>query len=251
MPDSITHLVAGEHVLLQNYANLPVEMQGAFLAGCMLVDVHGFNAIDRRQTHFVGRVEEDGEAAFRQSCSNFLGKMDRLLRRPWEILEPVERSFTGGYLCHLAVDECWKKLGWELFQKFGITSWDDFVVPADVSVTAFDFLSRALWIDPPQLERMLENIIVPDIFTHVPYELFRKQWCIIRGYVTAGGTAEAYIKMLERAGRSSDETEAIRQRYDTYWENGIGFVHEIGGVEPFLAGAVERTMEVLPQLMER
>ena len=251
MAASITHLVVGETVWKQVYSDLPAQVQGAFLAGCMLVDVHAFNDGDRQRTHFVGSVEEEGENAFRQSCTNFLAEVDKLLRHPWNSLTQIEKFFVAGYLCHLAVDECWKKLGWQLFQRLGITSWADFPVPGDVDLTTFDFLSRGRWIDPPELDSVLENISIPDVFTHIPIEIFGKQWVICRDYVATGGTPEAHFNMLERAGRSAAEIEATRRRYDKYWEKGIMFVHEIGGVEPFIQDAVERTMQVLPRLLER
>ena len=250
MPASINHLVVGEIVWKKLYSDWPAEIQGAFLAGCLLVDVHGFNDIDRRCTHFVGRVEEDGEIAFQQSCTNFLHEVDNLMKHPWSRLTPIEKFFVAGYLCHLAVDECWKKLGWQLFQRFGITSWDDFPVAADVNVITFDFLSRGQWIDPPELGAVLENIIIPDVFTHVPVEVFRKQWYVSRDYVAAGGTPEAYFGMLERAGRSSSELAETRQRYEKNWDMGIDFIYEIGGVIPFIKDAVERTRQVLPQLKD-
>ena len=249
MAASITHLVVGETVWKQVYSDLPAEVQGAFLAGCMLVDVHAFNNIDRRRTHFAGQLEEEGENAFRQSCSSFLSEVDALLRRPWNSLTPSEKFFVAGYLCHLAADECWRKLGWELFKKLGIATWVNSPVPGDVILTTFDFISRGQWIDPPELDSVLENISIPDVFTHIPIEIFRKQWVICRDYVAGGGTPDAHFKMLERAGRSSAEIEAARRRYEKYWEKGIMFVNEIGGVEPFIQDAVERTMQVLPRLM--
>ena len=67
MAASITHLVVGETVWKQVYSDLPAEVQGAFLAGCMLVDVHAFNNIDRRRTHFASPLPRDlGRGTFRR-----------------------------------------------------------------------------------------------------------------------------------------------------------------------------------------
>jgi hypothetical protein len=248
---SITHLVVGERVLNQYYSDSPPEVQGAFLAGCALVDVHAFNDIDRRYTHFTGTVEEDGEKAYLQSCANFLHSLDTLLRSPWNELQPSERSFASGYLCHLAVDECWKKLGSQLFQKFDISSWADFPVPGDVSLTTFDFMCKDQLLDPHALDAKLEHITIPDVFVHVPVTIFTRQWNIIQEYVSARGTSEAHFLMLERAGRSKQEIEETRQRYQTYWERGIELVQSIGGVDPFLQDGIKRSMQVIPQLLVR
>jgi hypothetical protein len=248
MAASITHLVVGESILKYCYSCSPMEVQGAFLAGCALVDVHAFSDIDRRSTHFVGTVEEDGEDVCQKSCTNFLKELNALLQRPWKELLPEERGFISGYLCHLAVDECWKMLGWKLFQKLGINSWADFVIPGDVSLTTFDFMSREQLMDPPGLDAILEHLVVPDVFLHIPVGVFIRQWNIIREYVKAGGTPEAHFQMLKLAGRSDGEIQETRQRYSTHWANGIQLVQTIGGVKPFLNDGIEHTMQVLPQL---
>lgn len=249
MAASITHLAVGERILNVYYSDAPWEVHSAFLAGCALVDVHGFNSIDRRYTHFVGRVEEDGEHAYLHSCTTFLHTLDSLLRLPQSRLRPEEHSFAAGYLCHLAVDECWKKLGSQLFQRFGIRSWADFPVPADVSVTTYDFMSSKLFLDPRALHAQLEQLVIPDVFLHVPVTLFVRQWNIIREYVFAGGTPEAYLQMLALAGLPAGEIEETRRRYDAHWESSMEFGRRIGGAEPFLEEGVERSMQVLPQLL--
>lgn len=48
MAASVTHIVVGEKILKQTYPGASVEVQGAFLAGCILVDGHVFNPLDRR-----------------------------------------------------------------------------------------------------------------------------------------------------------------------------------------------------------
>jgi len=199
----------------------------------------------------VGTVEEDGENAYLQSCANFLQNLDSLLRLPWKMLQPEEHSFVVGYLCHLAVDECWKKLGLELFQKLGIHSWADFPMPGDVSLTTYDFLGSKQLLDPCVLDTILEDVVIPDVFLHMPMTIFVRQWDVIRDYVFAGGTPEAHFHMLELAGRSKSEIEETQQRYQAYWERSIEFVENIGGVEPFLQNGFERSIQVLPQLLAR
>jgi len=217
----------------------------------MLIDIHAFNEIDRRLTHFVGRVEEAGESAYQDSCNNFLNKLGSLLNSPWKSLNPIEKSFVDGYLCHLAVDECWKKLGMQLFQKLGINSWSDFIVPGDVGLTTFDFICNSQLINKSEIDLILRDIIIPDTFKHIPYKVFAKQWEIIREYVISGGTPESHFMMLERAGKAIKEIQKTRKRYDLYWNKGIEFINEIGGVEPFIQDAIDRAMQVMPQIMER
>jgi hypothetical protein len=251
VPASITHLVVGEHVIKQYYPQFPGNNLGSFYAGCMLIDVHAFTEIDRRQTHFVGRVEEAGESAYKDSCNNYLKELRSLLNNTWKSLNPIKKSFVAGYLCHLAVDECWKKLGVQLFQKLGITSWSDFVVPGDVGLTTFDFISNGQLMNKPEIDLILNDIIIPDTFKHIPYKVFAKQWEIIREYVISGGTPESHFMMLERAGKAIKEIQETRKRYDTYWNKGIEFIKEIGGVEPFIQDAIDRTMQVMPQIMDQ
>jgi len=251
MPASVTHLVAGERILNRHFAESPQDVQGAFLAGCTLVDVHAFSEIERRHTHFVGTVQEDGEDAYLLSCANFLRGLDGLLMRPWSDLSPVERAFAVGYLCHLAVDECWKELGWQLFQKLGINSWANFPVPGDVSLTTFDFMSAEHLLDSPAVDAALGHVVIPDVFSHVPVALFIRQWSVIREYVLARATPDAHARMLELAGKSDTEVEESRQRHEAYWESSIELTQSIGGVGPFLQDGIDRSLQVLPQLLDR
>lgn len=173
---------------------------GSFLSGCILVDVHAFHEIERRDTHFVGRVDEVGEDAYRTSCAGFLGQLAVLLQPAWAHMSQAERAFVTGYLCHLATDECWKQLGWQLFQELNISSWADFPVPGDVSLTAFDFLSAKLLLDPATARAALQAAAIPDVFNHIPHAMLVHQWEIIQDYVWNGGTPEAYVRMLAAAG---------------------------------------------------
>ncbi len=120
MPPLNTHLIIGERVF--PHLSLDETVYGPFLLGCLLVDVNGFTNIDRRVTHFVGRLEEDGTDAFTKSCSNFLSQLDGLLRYTWDDLSPEARAFVIGYLCHLAADEPWKAWGMDIQQALNIDS---------------------------------------------------------------------------------------------------------------------------------
>ncbi len=246
MAASITHLVVGERVFRQiPHFNSRQAVRGSFLLGCVLVDVHVFHDISRRQTHFVGRFEE-GRDSQSQSCSNFLKQRDALLRRPWNSLRPDERAFVMGYLCHLAVDECWKDQGWRLVQELEISSWIDLPVPFDVLLTAFDFLSRKELIDPETTFAALLSTTVPDTFGHILYETWRHQWDIVREYVMSDGTPGAYIKMLGDADKPEDKIQEAKRQHDVYWEDAINLFNGMGGVMPFLQTAAAKTIDVIP-----
>ena len=104
MASFVTHMVIGEQVFAELPGFDPADY-GAFLLGCVLVDVHAFYDVDQRTTHFAERFDERGVDAFNRSCSNFLTQLDSLLVRPWRKLTSAERAFIAGYLCHLAADE--------------------------------------------------------------------------------------------------------------------------------------------------
>ncbi len=247
MAASITHLVVGEHVFRQvTHLNPTVSVYGSFLAGCVLVDVHVFHDINRRQTHFAGRFEE-GRDSYSKSCSSFLSGLEVFLRRPWIELERAEQAFVMGYLCHLAVDECWKDFGFRLLQKLGIPTWMDLPVPFDVLLTAFDFLSQKLLIDPATVFVALQNATIPDVFKHIPHEILHHQRNLIHGYVMSSGTPAAYVKMLEDAGESNDRIQEARQQHDIYWDDSIRIVNSMGGVVPFIQTAAARAIDVIPE----
>jgi hypothetical protein len=250
MAASVTHLVIGERVFAgAAYIGSSLEEYGAFLMGCILVDVHAFHPVDRRAAHLVGRVEEDGEAAYRSSCANFLQQKDRLLRRPWASLARGEQAFLAGYLCHLAVDECWKELGKNLFDRLGISDWIDFPIPGDLGLTVFDNLCFPRLVDPARAGAALAAAPIPDVFTHIAQEMLLSQWRIIDEYVFAGGTAAAHLDMLGKAGKPSESIQAASRYYAERWQEALDFTGRvIGGVEPFIAQATGRSLEVLPGL---
>jgi len=254
MAPLITHLVVGERVFgrVQYLSSMPLAY-GSFLLGCVLVDVHSFSEdIDRRQTHFVGRPEENGENTFQRSCDIFLSLLDSLLARPWNDLSEAEQGFVAGYLCHLAADEPWKETGWKLLRNQHVSSWTDFRVPGVVILTAFGLLSSKSFVDFPAVASALGSASVPDVLTHVPGESFHRMWDITRGYLLKGGTAESYFALLESEGQPRGEIEGMRRLHAEYWEEAIALVcGEIGGVEHYIQSAVGRSMQVVPHLWTR
>jgi hypothetical protein len=245
MAASITHLVVGERVFKQIiHLDPSPDVYASFLAGCTLVDVHAFHDIDRRITHFVGRLDDDGEDAYRKSCTHFIEGLDQILKKQWKALSQSERAFVSGYLCHLAVDECWKELGAQWFQKLNITSYKDFPVHPDVMLTAFDFLSHKQLMDPTDTFAVLETVQIPDVFSHVPYETFCQQWEVIRDYLKSDATPEAYAGMLKQAGRYNEKVQLEMERRFAAWEKAIELINSVGGEIPFIIGAVTRSIEI-------
>ena len=114
-----THLVIGERVFPQLLQLEPADF-GAFLLGCVMVDVHAFSSIDRRTTHFADRFDKHGAYAFDRSCTNFVDQLDDLLVRSWDELTCTEQAFVAGNLCHLAADENWKQFVWDVLHDLGI-----------------------------------------------------------------------------------------------------------------------------------
>jgi hypothetical protein len=250
MAPLITHLVVGERVFTQ-LRRFDSMVYGPFLLGCILVDVHGFSDIDRRATHFVGRLHEDGEDAFRKSCDNFLERLDTLLVRPWRALTQHEQAFVAGYLCHLAVDEVWKRLGQDVMLALGINSLADTPVPGEVFMTAFDVSSSEMYIDFPSVALELDITSVPNVLTHVPHAIFQTMWRIVKPHVRDGRTVESYFEMIKRLGRTTLQVQAVRREHKVHWEGAVAWIAELGGVEPYVHNAVRRSLEVLPRLWAR
>ncbi len=245
MPPLTTHLVVAEQVFPHLEAFGATEY-GAFLTGNLVVDVNSFTSVSRRTTHFVGRVDEDGYAAFTKSCVKFLDQRERLLARPWAVLTPEERAFVAGYLCHLAADETWKALGARLQQSLGLASLQDMTVPPAVVLTAFSVLSHALFVDFPAVTAALNTAPPPDVFTHVAHADFLRMWDIVRLPLLKGDSPESFFEMLARSGKDAAELQKVREH--RHWDAAVALIEQIGGVEAFVAEAVERALEVLPAL---
>ena len=247
MAPLVTHLVVGERVFAQ-LQRFDDKDYGSFLLGCVLVDVHGFSDVDRRETHFVGRLEEDGVGAFNKSCASFLNQLDGLLTRPWNQLAGAEQAYVAGYLCHLAVDEDWKRFGWNILHTLGISSLADLPVPAGVIYTAFGVLSSKTYVDSPAIVSALNDTEIPYVLTHVPHSAFQAMWDIVKEHMLTGGTPESYFEMLEREGRTDAEVQEVIRRHDVYWEDAVALIHDLGGVEPRIQAAVQRSLDTIPRL---
>lgn len=250
MPPLNTHLVTGERL----FPTLPLEAHtyGDFLLGSLLADVNSFGALDRRDTHFVGRVDEDGEAAYTLSCTNFLRQRSTLLRRPWDALDARERAFVTGYFGHLAVDETWKAADAQYLRRRGARTWRELHtprVPGEVFLTAFSVSSQPHYRDFGAVAAALRPIdAVPDVFSHVPHADFTRMWHNIKPALLAPYTIEAYFEILTRKGHSPEQLRASRAEHARYWEAALAQIAELGGVAAFLVAAVAHAVETLPTL---
>lgn len=246
MPPLTTHLVVAERVF-PHLKEFSADEYGAFLTGNLVVDVNSFTSVARRTTHFVGRLDEDGEAAFTESCANFLTQRKRLLSRSWAGLTPEERAFVAGYLCHLAADEPWKAMGARLQQSLGLESLQDMPVPPAVILTAFSVLSHALFVDFVAVAAAL-NTAPPDVFTHVAHADFLRMWDIVRLPLLKGDSPESFFEMLARSGKDAAEVQKVREQHARHWDAAVALIAQVGGVEAFVAEAVKHALEVLPAL---
>ena len=246
-----THLVIGERV----FARLPQFDRvdyGAFLLGCVLVDANGFADIDRRTTHFAEQRATHGPNAVHRSCANFLEHLDEVLVHQWDELASAERAVVGGYLCHLAADEEWKLFTLDLQRRQGILTTNDLPVPAGVIMTAFDVLSSELYIDFSCVASALRDASVPDVFTHVPHDVFRAMWDFVRGHLTHRSSTESYLAMLRRLGVPDAEIEAERRALQTYWKDAVDFIHKYhGGIHSHIQAMVQRSLRTMPRLWKR
>ena len=255
MAPLVTHLVIGERVFagISYLGQDNPATYGAFLLGCMLVDVYGFGEAkgDRRITHFVGRLQEDGETAFLRSCDRFLNRLDSLLERSWGELTEPEQAFVAGYLCHLAADEVWKEMGWLLLKELELDSLADVPVPGDVCLTVFDALSAAGFQDFGTVAAALASTEIPDVLTHVPWADLSCMWDLVEPHVMDGGSAESYFLMLERIGIEQDDLVRTKQRHEQFWDDAVDLFEGIGGAEHYVEDAVVRSLAVIPTLWHK
>ncbi|MDY6876318.1 MAG: zinc dependent phospholipase C family protein [Chloroflexota bacterium] len=247
MAPLITHLVIGERVFAQ-LSQFDVTDYDSFLLGCLLADVNNFASIDRRRTHFAGKLDEDGVAAFTTMCTGFLRRRDDLLPRPWSELDGTGQAFVSGYLCHLAADEEWKRLSWNLLLTLGIESVADLPVPGGVVMTAFSVLSSEMFVNFPAIVMALNEVSVPNVLMHVQHGAFQAMWDIVKDYVMNNPTPESFLELLRRQGKSSADLQVTRARHETYWDEAITLIRSMGGVEPLIQAAVEHSLEVMPLL---
>jgi hypothetical protein len=249
MAPILTHLVVGERIFPQIAAPLPTpEAHGAFLLGCILVDVNSFEpAIARRVTHFIGPKDQVGRRSFTDSSRNFIQQQARLLRRPWQALTAAEQAFVAGYLCHLAADESWKLTSDRWWERLGVDSVKDFPMPPDVFLTAFSVLSGATLVDPDAVAALLAQSTIPDVLTHVTLADFERTWQIVQPYALEN-TPEAYFELRARQGQSAAEVDRVRQSHARYWELALTLIRDLGGVEPYLQLATEHALQAISRL---
>lgn len=250
MAPFVMHLVVGERVFAQ-MGRFDPSAYGSFLLGCVLVDAKNSDDVGRRTTHFAGRLHEDGEDAFRMSCTNFLAQLDALLVRPWRELTQEERAFVAGYLCHLAVDEVSKQSTHEMMQKLSMSSLADLPVPGGILLLAFAALTRELHGDFSAVASALENASIPHAFVHVPLDDFQAMWEVFGEWIMNGCPRELHIEMLRRMGRTNAQIKAAHHEHEAHWDAAVAFVRESGEVERTIDRGVQQSLNMLPRLWAR
>jgi hypothetical protein len=248
MAPIVMHSVIGERVYAQIEPLAQTRALGAFLLGCMLVDVNAFSDLDRRQTHFAGRPNEDGEDAFSKGSSAFLSQLDGLLQRPWPCLASNERAFVAGYLCHLAADEAWKAVAWRALWAMGITSGDQLPVPGGVVLTAYSFLGAESYLDAGAVADALRQAAIPDVLNHVSHAALARMWRVIQPGILNEFTLDSYLAMLEARGRTAAELDEERAVHERYLADAKTFIQGSLDVETMIRATVDRSLEIVPRL---
>ncbi len=250
MAPLITHLVVGERVHHQLGWFGPSDY-GAFLLGCILVDVHLCSPIHRRETHFSERLDRHGVNAFHRSCANFLGRLDSLLVRSWDELTSEEHAFAAGYLCHLAADEEWKRFDVETLERRGIQWWRELTVPGDVILTAFDVLSSELYRDHAAVVSALGGASVPNVLTHISHGVLEGLWSQVKAHAMDGRTVASYLQMLGELGKTEAEVRAAEREHQVYFDEAVQLVGSFfGGAESRIDAMVQRSVAITPRLWD-
>jgi len=249
MATMITHCIIGE-IVFPYLPRLDPAGYGSFLLGCMLVDIHILYPAYRSPTHF---YQDDplSKVHLNTSCQNFLSQLENNLIRPWNGLSPSEQAFAAGYLCHLAADEAWKQMDRESAQLNGVRWWKDLSVPPGVTLTVFDEL-----LLPKEYSyaftTVLSNVLVPDIFKHVPYRALQEMWTAVKPHVLAGGTRVSYFEMLARLGKTNPEIQTALQEYERHGHEAIEVIDKyLNGLQARMDAMVSRSLEQVPRLWDR
>ncbi len=248
MPPLTTHLVIGERVFKQFPQLESLQpAYGAFLLGCLLVDVNGFSDIDRSVTHF----DNDPYGSLACGCDNFLDKLELNIVRPWARLKNEEKAFVLGYYCHLAADEEWKIGNHKLRDALGLQRLSD-MVPAHVIMTEFDVMSNDLYLDSPALHEALEGAHVPNVLQHVPDAAFQRMWDIAQPHVLEHSSLDTYVEMIVRNGATADEVQTVRQEHENYREKANAFIRDFfGGVRQRTETMISYAVAKMPGFWER
>ena len=244
MPPLTTHLVIGERIF-KKFTQLESlqPAYGAFLLGCLLVDVNGFSDIDRLVTHFGDEPLE--------CCNNFLDNLDGLLVRPWANLENDEKAFALGYFCHLAADEEWKAGNRRIKATLGLKEWSN-LIPVDVLLTEFDVLSNALYIDSSSVRKALGSAYVPDIFAHISQPQFQHMWDVAQIHVLNHSSLDTYTEMISLAGAFRREVDTVRQQHEQYRDKADQVIIEnLGGVKSRTEAMLSHAAAKMPTFWSR
>jgi len=87
-----------------------------------------------------------------------------------------------------------------------------------------------------------------DVFTHVPAELFTRQWEIIQFYVLSGAKPDEHLHMLKLAGMPEEEIQASEKRHKETFNQAVEWYMKCGFVEPFIYESVQHSLQVLTRL---
>jgi hypothetical protein len=113
---------------------------------------------------------------------------------------------------------------------------------------AFNELSQDLFEDFSVIASALNNAAIPKVFAHVSQQVFREMWDSAQAYVLDGGDLESYLALLESRGKTPKEIQIVRQHGEGYKEEATTLIKTAGGIERFIQAAVERSVQVIPQL---
>jgi hypothetical protein len=246
MPPLTTHLVIGERIFKQ-YKLMDYFPQdyGAFLLGCILVDVNGFSDIDRSVTHF----DNDHFGPRPRGCDNFLNGLEGLLVHPWANLGNEEKAFVLGYFCHLAADEDWKIGNYKI--RNSLRQMSD-QVPTDVILTEFDVQSNDMYLDSPVLHQALEKAQVPNVLNHVPHAAFQHMWEIVQIHVLKHSSPDTFVEMIIRNGATAEETQIVRQQQEQYCQKADELIRDFfGSVSQRTETMLDYTVAKMPVFWER
>jgi hypothetical protein len=248
MPPLTTHLVIGERVFRKftQFDSLQ-PAYGAFLLGCLLVDVNGFSDIDRSITHF----DNDHFGPHPCGANNFMDQLEGLLIYPWTDLCNEGKAFVLGYFCHLAADEEWKLGNHKLRDAIGVQRLSQ-LIPVDVILTEFDVQSNGMFLDSSTLHKALENARIPNVLTHVPHVTFQRMWEIIQTHVLIQSSPDTFVEMIIRNGATPEEADKARQEHKQYHEKADAMIDDFfGGVRPRTETMINYTIAKMPAFWER